>query len=674
MGACTAMSAVIYRLLLVPMPYDGGERMGYPWLAMEEGGMSVTPRRAVVEAWAEGARTIEWLERFASDDFILTGQETPEALSGGYLSATLAPRLGVRPVLGRYLVPDDAQTGREKVVLLDDGFWRRRYGADRGVLGQRIMMNGDPYTIVGVMPSHLANFMEVGSARDVWVPFPSGSAEDFVNVLLKRREGVDVEAAEAELNEIAARVAEANPLPGRWRTHIRGADYWLGAATRRALMVLSGAVGVVLLIACANVAGLLLARGESRRKEIAIRAALGAGRRRLLRHLSAESVLLALFGGGLGLLLATWALGLVRAVRPHDFEALDAVTVQPIVLAFCVVLSIGAAALFGIAPALTTLRTSFAETMKGTSGSTGAASSLRLRSAMVTAQIALSTILLVSAVLLIQTVVDLQRRPLGFRPEGLLKARLSAPESRYPTDQARDAFFRSILEGIEALPGVASAAFTTGVPPGFGMGFGELEIEGRQLESPSRTFPAASVHAAFFATLGLGVVEGRTFADKDANADVVVINRAMARKYWPGEGVVGKRLRFSEAGPWQTIIGVVSDVATGGPASRLDTEQIYSPMSLSYGSQTLLVRVREGDPALLAPALRALVAHQSPDSAPGRFHGGGAPIALDLPRPVQHDAADCIRRGRARACVHRDLRVGGFLGRSTHTRDRRAHG
>jgi predicted permease len=634
-GASTAMSAVVYRLLIAPLPFADGDRFGYPWLSEEQGGMSVTPRAAVVAAWQESARTPERIEVYSPAQFILSGENLPEEVPGGRLSSTLAATLGVRPVLGRFFVAEDARPGAEAVALLSEGMWKQRFGGDAQVIGRTITLDGEPHAVVGVMPARLAAFDGFGEPRDVWVPVIPDTAAAHVNVLIKLRKGVTAEAAEAELNAIAERVPDPRPLPGSWKTRIRTPDYFLGTSTRRGLLILFPAVGVVLLIACANVAGLLLARGESRRREIAIRAAIGAGRGRILRFLAAESLLLAIVGGALGLLVATWSLDLVRAVRPRDLTALDAVVLEPVVVGFAIALSLLTAVVFGFGPALSASRTVLIETMKGaTGGSTGAVSSARLRALLVTSQIALSLVLLVGAALLIRSLAHLQRREVGFQMDGLLTFGVNLPEGRYGSPEARALFFQQAVEGLQSLQRVASVTVTSGVPPRFGALFGSLAIEGKQLTgAPRRALNSARVDASFFRTMGIPLLEGRSFAENEQD-EVLVINHAMARTYWPGESAVGKRLRVSAEGPWHTVIGVVADVAASGLTSRRDSEQLYFPPRYSWGDLQLVVRAASGDPLTLLPGVRALVARIDPQ------------LPIREPRTVRSLMAQSVARER----------------------------
>lgn len=612
-GATTAIAAAVYRLLLAPFPFEGGDRMAYVWQHAEQGGMSVTPRVAVAQAWLENAQLLERVELYEPGTFTLTGEGAPEPLSGARISPTLAATLGVRPLLGRYFAAEDARPGREKVVLLDAGIWRRRYGGSSAVLGRRIRLDGESHTIIGVMPARLAAFYEIGDSRDVWLPFVPDPTSDRVSVLVRLRKGVGVDAVETELNANAEGVADPNPLPGEWRYRVLWPDHFVGEETKRALMALFAAVVAVLMIACANVAGLMLARGVGRSHEFAIRAALGAGQGRIVRHLAVESSMIALLGGVLGLFVATWALDLIRALRPEGLSMLDAVALDPHVLAFIAGTSLLTAVLFGTAPTVVTARLNLTEAIKGASGASKGVSSSWLRAIMVGGQVALSLNLLIGALLLIRSVADLGSRDVGFQPEGLLSASVDLPDTRYATPEARGIFFQQLLDDVRRMAAVGSAAITTDVPPQFGIAFGQLHIEDRPGDVSARqAFSAALVHGEFFRTLRVPLIEGRTF-EEDEQDDVVIINQSTAHGYWPGESAIGKRLRLSDQAPWQTVIGVAGDIATSGPAGGLDHEQFYRPMTLDWGHQTLVVRVRTGEPLALVAPIRELVARLDPE-------------------------------------------------------------
>ena len=614
-GANTAIFSAIYRLLLNPMPYPGGERFVTVQRAAADGGMMIAPRPALVDAWRARSRTVERMEMYHTRERTLDGEAGPEVVRGAELAHGLPAMLGLRPLVGRAPRPGDASPAAERAVWLAEGFWRRRYGARRTAVGETLRLDGQLYTIAGVMPSALGEVAAGAEAPGVWLPLVRDSSVHFVDVVTRLRPGVTPEQARRELDHIAAGLVDPRPMPGTWVTRVMRPDEMLGDTTRDALLLLGAAVGVVLLIACGNVANLLLVRAAGRRREVALRVALGATRGRLVRQLAAESLVLAAAGGAAGVLIASWGVGLMRSLQPADLRLLDAVRVDPAVLAFAGGLSILTALVFGAVPAVAATRPDLTTALKTDAAAAVGGGGGRARAALVIAEIAMSVLLVVGAGLLMRSVASLQRRDVGFEPAGLLTVRLELPRSRYATEGARAAFYEQLLDAARALPGVRAAAVAFTIPPDGALMFGELAIDGRSLSPAERAAPLASnaVSPDYFRAMRIRLRAGRTFAPDGSDEHVVVVGEGFARRYWPGESALGKRLRTGRTGSWQTVVGVVSDVADQGFAPGAGRPQLYRPADFSFPfGQRLVLRAGAGDPLALLPAVRQTVAALDP--------------------------------------------------------------
>jgi predicted permease len=392
-----------------------------------------------------------------------------------------------------------------------------------------------------------------------------------------------------------------------WTLSITPLARLLAGRTRTALLVMLGAVGMVLLIACANVSHLLLARSSTQTREMAVRAALGAWRGRLVRQLLVESGFLALLGGAAGVLVAYWGLGAIVAMRPPALDELEVVRLDLPVLGFCLALSLVTALLFGLLPALHATRTGIEHSLRAGAGTAGAAGGRRFRATFIAAEVALSLVLLSGAGLLIRSVYALYRLDPGFAPRGLLATRVELPAWRYKDEAAMGAFLAALLERVRAVPGVGAATLAQGVPPNYGLTFGGIEVEGRAISAADSSAVVATnwVGPDYFRVLGIRLLEGRTFAER-GDSDVVIVNRAMARHFWPGGSAVGRRLRWL-GDRWMTVIGVAEDVHALGAGSDINRFQIHVPRRPALPQASLIVR-GSGDPMALAPALKAAAA------------------------------------------------------------------
>ena len=575
-GATSAVFSIVNAVLLHPLAIEEPERVVMLW--------ENNPARNHAEVEVSYPNYVSWRERnhvfeevaalpSVNFDMTLTGNGEPQQVEASTVSANFFTLLGTRAALGRTFAPEDEKAGAPSVVLISDGLWKRRFGADANVLGQRLTVEGESATIIGVMP---ADF-DFPKGVELWAPLtpaPGGWTEQrgfrVLRAMGRLKPGVSIEQAQSEMDGIARQLAEEFPKEnkGYGVTGIPLIKSIFGNA-RPALFILLGAVFLVLLIACVNVANLLLARAATRQKEIALRLALGASRVRLIRQLLTESVLLALAGGTIGLLLASFGVEYLVTLAPQDIPRIASVGVNAKVIMFAFAVSFLTAIIFGLAPALSVSKPDLNEALKEGGGkSQGGARSKRLREMLVVSEVALAVVLMVGAGLLVRSFNNLQRIDPGFNAENVFTARVALVQSKYPEGAQQKAFFEQLLERVKTLPGVESAAVvlmrplsgTVGWDPPFAV---EGQTPEEQTANPYSNYEAISPD--YFRTMGIPLVRGRDFNNQDRGdaTTVVIINEMMARKYWPGEDPVGKRLKFGKANsnaPWLTVVGVVKDV------------------------------------------------------------------------------------------------------------------
>ncbi|HWP42569.1 MAG TPA: ABC transporter permease [Blastocatellia bacterium] len=609
-GANTAIFSVVNAVLLRPLDYEDPDRLV---TVLENNWQKGWTRFAVAPgnfaAWREQNQVFEQMAAFTGSSFTLVGEGEPEQLPGTRASANLFALLGVKPALGRDFLPEEDHPGGERVVIVSHRLWQRRFGADPGLVGKPLTLNGQSYTVVGVMP---AGFLFPNPRTELWVPvaFSAGDlgnrgGHDYV-AIARLKPGVTLEQAQTEMSAIAARLEEQYPeTNAAWGARVTLLVEEVVGDVRPALLALVCAVAFVLLIACANVANLLLARAAARQKEVAIRAALGSSRSRLLRQLLTESVLLSLLGGAFGMLLAAWGVDALVSLGPANIPRLSQVGIDGRVLGFAFLISLATGIIFGLAPALQASQTDLSESLKegGRSSSAGAGSQ-RLRRLLVVAEVALALALLVGAGLMIKSFVRLSEVETGFDSQNVLTAQITLPQSRYDDRQQQAAFFRQVLARIEALPGVESVGAASPLPF-TGDRLYSFIVEGH----PTDNVPSANYYAVspdYFVTMGIPLLKGRFFTEADMaeSPRVAIINETMARRYFPDEDPIGKRMNITN-GPevMREIVGVVGDVKQYG----LDTQspaQMYEPyLQRPYPGMTLVVRAAS-EPAGLIDAVR----------------------------------------------------------------------
>ncbi len=612
-GANTAIFSVVHRLLLDPLPYAGGDRLVALMEVVGDAQIQISPWTETVTAWKAGTRTLEGIDQFGEREVTLSDGASSELLDAGTITATLPSFLGVSPALGRGFLPEETRPGGPAVAMLSYGLWQRRFGGRSDVLGSTITLDGTPRTIVGVIPRDFAlPFMGGAGTHQIWIPLLPDGEGGHTQAIGRLRPGVTPATATAELTAITKSLSERDSTRSGFTARALTPKDLMADSLRKTLLLLFVVVGVVLLIACANVANLLLARASARHRELAIRAALGAGRARLVRQLLTESVALALLGGVAGLFFAWGGLHLLLALRPESLSELDEVRLEPIALTWSFALSLVTGLAFGLAPALFATDRTLTDALKSTPGGAGGQrSSRRWRGVLVAAEVALSVILLVGAGLLIRTIIRMQGTDPGFAPHNLAVVSLSEVPGVSLSAAEREAITRTLLGQIQALPGVIAAERAENAPPQGGAAFGHLEVEGRALgkDDQATLFGMVGVAPGYFRVLGQPILQGTTFGP-DSSGNTMIINATMAARYWPGTSAVGKRFRLDPTSPWITVGGVAADVRL--PARRLDIDnlKLYVRFSTTYGVGLLVVRTA-GDPAAVLGAIRRTVENSS---------------------------------------------------------------
>jgi putative ABC transport system permease protein len=618
-GANTAVFSVVNTVLLRPLPYPESERLVKIW--------STNPNTNRWGMWTAYPRFVDWrrhatvFEEMATARtwvINLSGGDQPEALYGVVTSSRLFQLLRVQPMLGRAFLPEEDQRGHDHVIILSYGLWQRRFGGDRAVIGRTVDLDRQSYTVIGVMPRDFRFPPELPAAYgvDAWLPpAPDPSRDERVSnnyyTYARLKPGVALAQAQDEMDAINHGLAEKHSEDRALGVKVVGWQQQVGSEVRPALLILLGAISLVLLIACANVANLLLARGATRQREAALRQALGAGRGRLIRQLLTESLLLAVFGGVTGLFLAHLGLEVFIRLAP-DIPRLNETTMDPHVLLFSAALTLGTGLIFGIAPALQGSKTDLQDVLKE-SGSRLTAGSMRarMRSVLVVAEMTLALMLLAGAALLIRSFVRVQEIDPGFNAKNLLTAFVMLPPAKYPEPRRQAEFFREVMERIGSLPGVEWAGGADSAPM-LSNDAGPVSIEGHP-EGPGEVKIQAErpkITPDYFRAMGIRLLRGRAFtwADNEGSPPVAIINEAAARQYWPNEEAMGKRVRLEDGSEpvWRQVIGVVGDVRQDGLV-QAGRPEVYAPLNqVPVPYMVLAVRTRSG-PAAFAGAVRHAV-------------------------------------------------------------------
>jgi predicted permease len=645
-GANTAIFSVVNGVLLDPLPYADPGRLAFIWAALDEAGYQRAPLSGPeLNDLRQRSRLFDDFGSIWSTSGALIEEDEPEALRLGLVTANFLPLLGTPPARGRLFLPEDEGAGAPKRVILSDRLWRNRFGADDGAIGRDIRIDGGwgfpggTYTVVGVMPPGFRLILPpdagVPAVVDAFVPFENDLAGGnrgvgFLRTVGRIKRDTTLAAANSEITAIGqALKAEFTEYAATGKA--LSAESLHGDAVRSirpVVLALLGGVSFVLLIACANVANLLLARAAGRRKEISIRIALGASRLRIATQLLTESLLLAVIGGAAGLLLAAWGLDLLLALRPGSLPQPDAVGLSMPVLGFAMTISILSGLLFGLAPMVDSCRVELNDSLKAAGGRGGSAPRQRTRNLLVIGEIALGVILLIGAGLMLRTFVGLQRVDPGFDSGQVLTFRLSLPAARYPTPQEMAHFSRELEREIGALPGVEAAGAINQLPlddlPNWSTSYRSEADDEAAMQSQEAD--ARVVTPGYLRAIRARLIEGRLFesSDDEQARKVIIVDESLARRTWPGESALGKRLQIELWGgrgfvtTWSEVVGVVAHVRHHSVARQV-RPQVFAPFAQGPRNQ-MGIAVRAGvDPALLAGPIRQAVAALDKDLAPARF-------------------------------------------------------
>jgi predicted permease len=640
-GANTAIFSVAHALLVRPLPYDDADRLVILW--------NRSPGLNIAEDWFStaqyfdiktGHRGFDELAIALGSNVNVTGDGEPERIGAIRVSSNLLPMLGAKPALGRLFEPSEDVPGQAGVAILAYGTWARRYGEASDVVGKSITLNGQPYRIVGVLgesftlPREVLPTLGVAEDGEIFLPLPLAAAastvrtrEDY-NIIGRLKRGVAPQHAQTEMDTITARLRrdfpDVYPPNGGLTFSVVPLAEQVVGDVRRPIGVLIGAVGVVLLIACANVANLLLSRALGRRQEIAVRASLGASRARILRQLLTESLVLALAGGAIGTLIAVGGVAWIQTLRPASVPRLDAIAVNGTALAYTLLLCVVSGVLFGLGPMLGLRRLDLQSTLKdasrGAAGSSAVSKRGRgVRWLLVAGEIALAMVLLIGAGLLVRSFAKLQDVHPGFEPGGVLTVELALSGRKYPDAAAIQQAYRSLWERLDEIPGVTESGGVTSLPLSGYFAWGPITVEGRT-PPPGERFINADQRIAsgrYFQAMGIPLLAGRFFevTDTAETPRVVIVDAFMARELWPGEAAVGKRIRLGDlnaTGPWLTVVGVAGRVKQYG----LDADgriAFYLPHTQVASRSLYVVLKTGGDPARLAGALRQQIHDLDPD-------------------------------------------------------------
>jgi putative ABC transport system permease protein len=616
-GANTAIFSVINGVLLSALPYPQPEQLAMVWCDNRRQGIpdDITSYPNFVD-WRDRNKTFQGMAGVTSDRYNLTGTGEPEEIRGATVSINFFQLIGVNPMLGRVFTAEEEQPGRDRVVVLSHSLWRRRFGGDPGVLNKTISLSDEPYVVVGIMPPGF----QFPENTEIWGPLAPDEGMRgarfgfFLPVVGRLKPGVTRAQAQADLDVVANQIEKQFPDMAGYGVNVVPVLENTVGPIRRALMILFVAVLFVLLIACANVANLLLARATVRQREVAVRAALGAGRWRIVRQLLTESMLLAVLGGALGVLLAWWGLRLLVDLSPANIPRLETIRLDGRVLWFALALSLVTGLIFGLAPALQTSHLKLSEALKeGARTGAGGGRAQRIRGVFIVAEVALTLALLVGAGLLVRSFWRLQNVNTGFKTDHLLTLRVTLWGSKYRQGAQAVSFYERLQERLAALPGVVSASATSDIMLRRLATSASFTIENRPRDPGELALelPFDRVQPNYFQTMGVQLLRGRAFTAQDSrdNPRVSIVNETFVKRYFPNEDPVGKRFTFGGGGPnarWFTIVGVVRDTKRQGIDQPVRIESWMPLAQMPSGSMDVVLRTT-GDPLALGNAVREAV-------------------------------------------------------------------
>lgn len=621
-GANSAIFSVVDALLLRPLPYPQPERLAAVWLH--------SPAIGILRDWPSPGEyldvqrenhSFEQMALAQSRTFVLTGREEPERIGGVRTQSSLLEMLGAKPLLGRLLLPEDDKPGKAAVAILSERVWRQLFNGDPGIVGKTIVLNGNPFVVAGVLQRGFMLNAEVMPSEgpmdkmDLFLPLPLGAdaeknrGDENYNIMVKLKPGVSVRQAQADLDVVASRIREKDKRDASFGMHVIGLREQVVGDVRRALLVLLGSVGLVLLIACANVANLLLTRAVGREKEVAIRTALGAGWRRLAQQLLTESVVLGLLGGGAGLLVAQLSLYVVRTMNPGNIPRLEDIAINGGVLVFTLGVSLATGILFGVAPVWRAIKVDLNGSLKagGRSGQSDGGLHLRrhsLRGLLVVSELTISLMLLIGAGLLIRSFIRLQSVPPGFTTDHVLTMQVAATGPKYREDKPVVNFYKEIEGRVAHLPGVVAEGVVSVLPLTGSVGWGQINVEG-YAPPPGQELQVDIRGAStdYFRTMEIPLKKGRFFNEDDTadKPQVVIIDEKFAQRFWPDSDPIGKHLWFNPKKPY-TIVGVVGVVKQYGLEAdgKIAT---YFPQNQNPGNGMFLAVRTSSDAAGLTSAV-----------------------------------------------------------------------
>jgi len=619
-GATTAIFTVVNAVLLRPLPYPEPDRLVYIAMSFGDPGDHAFSYTQDYAAWKSHSRTLSQIAGYMSFQANFTGGGEAERVTGGYATMSLFPLLGVQPAIGRTFLPEEDRPGGPPVAILSRAFWKRRFGGDPAVIGKALTLDANTYTVVGVLPATFLIPDRHESDYDLWVPFAiseTGKAKAIMlQVIGRLKPGIGIGAVRSDLEPLMQqfrRGRKRSVVVSDWHERVAG-------GARRSLLIFLCAVSFVLLIACVNVANLLLSRAAAREKEMAVRRALGAAKGRVVQQLLTESMLLGLLGGIVGLALAFWGKNLLIAWISRNLPALDPIRLDYRILAFNLALGLLTGVAFGLAPALQASKVQLNESLKEAGrGAADGHSGHRLRNLLVVFEVALAMVLLCGAGLLLKSFLRMRGIDPGFRSDRILTLNVNLTLSQYPKPLDQTRFFQQAIERIKVLPGVQAVGAGTSIPlGGYSMTVSGMTIEGKPDADVASSL--VMVSPDFLRTLTIPLVQGRYFggSDREGSPSVVMVNESFAHRFFPGENCLGKRIQNpARKTDWMTIVGVVRDIrpwaqVAAAPEmylSYLQAEQVHLRMTGGeMGSEMGLAIRTAGDPMSLAAAVRSQLA------------------------------------------------------------------
>ncbi|MCU1385262.1 MAG: hypothetical protein JWL71_3959 [Acidobacteria bacterium] len=642
-GANTAIFSIVDGVLLKPLPFADAARL----VAIDTTVRNEPDDSAYLDVldWRAQASGLEHIAGYATAAVTLTGHGEAASIPMAVVTPDLFPLLGVAPIAGRVLAAADDRHGAERTAVISETLWTKSFGRDPGMIGTPVTLDGDPITIVGVMPARFEFPFDSENPPQIWMPvlasrFSAQWADQrgasFLKAVGRLRAGIALPAAQSELSAIAARIDAANPRNGSHGIVVRPFQDVLVKNYRPALVALLGAVAAVLLIACANIANLLLARGTSRRREMAVRTALGASRLRIVRQLLIESLVLAAAGGAAGTVVALWGVDALVRISPVQIPRLNTVHIDRTVLTFTVLASLLTGALCGLLPALQLARSNPGDALKDGDRGGSSGRGARTRHVLVVAEVALSLVLLASAGLLIRSLSGLQHVSPGFTAEHTVTMQLLLPRTRYSSPASIIAFYHRLHDDVAAMPAVTAAAVSTTLPmTGSDITMG-IKPEGRALDPTVRAAAAFfGVSPDYFSTLGIRIVRGRGFTEHDDERapGIVLINETMAAKYWPGEDPIGQRLTLSYNNtPPREIVGIVGDVKQTSLTDAV-AAQVYAPFVQMPWPFLSAVARTPANPEAAAGSMRQVLTRLDPQQAAGEIRTFDQYLARSIATP-----------------------------------------